>query len=140
MRSACLLLVAAYVAGTAQAFAPSSPLLQTTRNLHRTFAGGFEWDDPDGDAFDQGVENPFKKEDESSEEFKVNAARLLSPRLNGSNLYLVGMMGSGKSAVGQIVAKRAFCVCVCVCCCVVYLSLLQCRNGNLHVHRHRRDY
>jgi shikimate kinase len=32
----------------------------------------------------------------------------LGPRLNGANLYLVGMMGSGKSAVGDVVAKRKF--------------------------------
>lgn len=80
-------------------------------------AGGFEWDDPE-EAFDQGVENPFKKNnaqvvdstnsEDDAAQLKVDPARLLSPRLNGSNLYLVGMMGSGKSSVGQIVAKREY--------------------------------
>lgn len=74
-------------------------------------AGGFEWDDPDAETFDQGVDNPFKNADlmkgkEGEENMKIDPARLLGPRLNGSNLYLVGMMGSGKTAVGNIVAKR----------------------------------
>jgi hypothetical protein len=71
-------------------------------------AGGFEWEDP-VEAFDQGVENPFKNTDggkTSEDGMKIDPARLLGPRLNGSNLYLVGMMGSGKSAVGDIVARR----------------------------------
>lgn len=69
-------------------------------------AGGFEWEDP-GEALDQGVENPFKKTGVMEGEYlKIDPARLLSPRMNGSNLYLIGMMGSGKSAVGKIVAKR----------------------------------
>ena len=37
-------------------------------------------------------------------------ARLLGPRLQGSNLYFIGLMGSGKSAVGDIVARSEFCV------------------------------
>jgi len=74
-------------------------------------AGGFEWDDPDAETFDQGVDNPFKNADlmkgkDGEENMKIDPARLLGPRLNGSNLYLVGMMGSGKTAVGNIVAKR----------------------------------
>eukprot|EP00591_Stephanopyxis_turris_P008566 CAMPEP_0195518054 /NCGR_PEP_ID=MMETSP0794_2-20130614/12062_1 /TAXON_ID=515487 /ORGANISM="Stephanopyxis turris, Strain CCMP 815" /LENGTH=306 /DNA_ID=CAMNT_0040646957 /DNA_START=104 /DNA_END=1024 /DNA_ORIENTATION=- len=69
------------------------------------FAGGFEWDDPE-EALDQGVDNPFNKEDPDEDDLKVDPARLLGPRLQGSNLYFVGMMGSGKSAVGDIVAKR----------------------------------
>lgn len=70
-------------------------------------AGGFEWEDP-VEAFDEGVENPYKNPDliKGDESFKIDPARLLSPRLNGANLYFVGMMGSGKSAVGKIVAKR----------------------------------
>jgi hypothetical protein len=81
------------------------------------YAGGFEWEDP-AEAFDQGVDNPYKNpelnllkdsssviEDEGGE-LKIDPARLLGPRLNGSNLYFVGMMGSGKSAVGDIVARR----------------------------------
>lgn len=70
------------------------------------YAGGFEWEDPE-EAFDQGVENPFKKVDDNDLQ-TIDPARLLSPRLNGSNLYLVGMMGSGKSTVGQILAKREY--------------------------------
>ncbi len=85
------------------------------------FAGGFEWEDP-ADAFDQGVENPFENPElnllidsteksvdnaagEDGEPLKIDPARLLGPRLNGSNLYFVGMMGSGKSAVGDVVAR-----------------------------------
>jgi hypothetical protein len=72
-------------------------------------AGGFEWEDP-GEAFDQGVENPFKKNAALSEEqegnMKIDPARLLGPRLGGTNLYFVGMMGTGKSTVGNIVARR----------------------------------
>lgn len=77
----------------------------TTVVLH---AGGFEYEDP-GEAFDQGVENPFKNPElmvGSEEGMKVDPARLLSPRLNGSNLYLIGMMGTGKSTIGNIVARR----------------------------------
>lgn len=73
------------------------------------YAGGFEWEDPE-EAFDQGVENPFKKEGdadvEDSDGMKIDPARLLGPRLQGCNLYFIGMMGSGKTAVGEIVAKR----------------------------------
>mmetsp|Transcript_3368 Transcript_3368/g.9368 ORF Transcript_3368/g.9368 Transcript_3368/m.9368 type:complete len:285 (-) Transcript_3368:84-938(-) len=77
------------------------------------YAGGFEWEDP-GETFDQGVENPFKNPDlmkgggdgVDHDAMKIDPARLLGPRLGGSNLYLVGMMGSGKSAVGDILARR----------------------------------
>mmetsp|Transcript_9259 Transcript_9259/g.10170 ORF Transcript_9259/g.10170 Transcript_9259/m.10170 type:complete len:290 (+) Transcript_9259:178-1047(+) len=74
-------------------------------------AGGFEWEDP-AEQFDQGVENPFKNldlakgENKDGTEMKIDPARLLGPRLNGSNFYLVGMMGSGKSAVGDYIARR----------------------------------
>lgn len=70
-------------------------------------AGGFEWEDP-SEAFDQGIENPFKSEVlvGSDEKIKSSAGRLLGPRLNGSNVYFVGIMGSGKSAVGDILARR----------------------------------
>lgn len=71
------------------------------------YAGGFEWEDP-GEAFDQGVENPFKNPElmNSAEGLKIDPARLLGPRLSGSNLYLIGMMGCGKSSVGNILARR----------------------------------
>jgi hypothetical protein len=76
--------------------------------IHR-MAGGFEWEDP-AEAFDQAVDNPFKNTDVLVDPqdgmLKIDPARLLAPRMNGSNLYFIGMMGSGKSAVGKIVAKR----------------------------------
>jgi len=77
----------------------SSPLLK---------AGGFEWEDP-AESFDQEVDNPFKNPEISTEsvsDMKIDPARLLGPRMQGSNLYFIGMMGSGKSAVGDNVAKR----------------------------------
>ena len=86
--------------------------LTTISTLQKTsfsvlHAGGFEWEDP-ADAFDQGVDNPFKNPDlvKGDGGMKIDPARLLGPRLQGSNLYLIGMMGSGKSAVGDIVARR----------------------------------
>jgi ABC-type uncharacterized transport system fused permease/ATPase subunit len=85
--------------------------LSLLENLSST-AGNFEWEADDKeneiDFMDQGVNNPYKKADLIDEDgtLKIDPARLLSPRMNGSNLYLVGMMGSGKSAVGKIIAKR----------------------------------
>lgn len=81
-----------------RAFVTRSPVLQ---------AGGFEWEDP-VNAFDQGVDNPYKNTDlmtSSDGGMKIDPARLLSPRLNGANLYFIGMMGSGKTAVGEAVAR-----------------------------------
>ena len=73
-------------------------------------AGGFEWEDPTSDEADPGVENPFKNpallNSDSDGGLKVDPARLLSPRLRGCNLYFIGMMGSGKSTIGDIVARR----------------------------------
>jgi len=85
------------------------PILVKSLSRVALEAGGFEWDDPTDSAFDQGVENPFKNPDLTigeEEGMKIDPARLLGPRLNGSNLYFIGMMGSGKTAVSQIVAKR----------------------------------
>ena len=78
------------------AVAPAAPSLK---------AGGFEYQDDD--QYDS-IENPFKNDSAYDEEgaLKVDAARLLGPRLKGSSVYLVGMMGSGKSAVGNVLAKR----------------------------------
>ncbi len=98
------------------AFTPSSfrpiiathPTSATTVDVSTLYAGGFEWEDP-AEAFDQGVENPFKNPDlmkGEDGEMKIDPARLLGPRLQGTNLYFVGMMGSGKSAVGDVVARR----------------------------------
>ena len=79
-------------------------------------AGGFEWEDPT-EAFDQGVENPYKNPDlmkgegegvDGDAPMKIDPARLLGPRLSGTNLYLIGMMGTGKSSVGDKVARRTF--------------------------------
>lgn len=103
----------------------SLPLLPKTSNCI-LYAGGFEWEDP-AEAFDQGVENPYENPElnllinssasdsatddgsssinEDGEPLKIDPARLLGPRLNGSNLYFVGMMGCGKSAVGDVVAR-----------------------------------
>lgn len=89
-----------------------SPTLPRRSSLVRINAGGFEWEDP-GEVFDQGVENPFKNPDlmkGGEDGMQIDAARLLGPRLNGSNLYLVGMMGTGKSTVGDIIARREFLV------------------------------
>lgn len=72
-------------------------------------AGGFEWENP-VEAFDQGVENPFKNPGlmNSNDGMRIDPARLLGPRLNGANLYFIGMMGSGKTAVGDIVARSKY--------------------------------
>eukprot|EP00977_Amphora_coffeiformis_P014569 scaffold4097_cov166-Amphora_coffeaeformis.AAC.26 len=79
------------------------------RDLRVLNAGGFEWEDP-GETFDQGVDNPFKNPElmQGDEGMKIDPARLLGPRLGGSNLYFVGMMGCGKSAVGDKVARREY--------------------------------
>ena len=73
------------------------------------YAGGFEWEDP---VDDQGVENPFKNpelmNDADGGGMKIDPARLLGPRLQGCNLYFIGMMGTGKSSIGDIVARREF--------------------------------
>eukprot|EP00554_Chaetoceros_debilis_P001763 CAMPEP_0194086024 /NCGR_PEP_ID=MMETSP0149-20130528/19652_1 /TAXON_ID=122233 /ORGANISM="Chaetoceros debilis, Strain MM31A-1" /LENGTH=246 /DNA_ID=CAMNT_0038769027 /DNA_START=153 /DNA_END=893 /DNA_ORIENTATION=- len=70
-------------------------------------AGGFEWEDP-AEVFDQAVENPFKNPDlmKGDGDMKIDPARLLGPRLQGTNLYFIGMMGSGKSAIGDVIARR----------------------------------
>lgn len=103
---------------------PSSCPGMVSRSRHVTVleAGGFEWQDPLSDTYDQGVENPYKnpqllqkssqssssaKEDGSSG-MKIDPARLLGPRLNGVNLYFIGMMGSGKTAVSNLIARRKY--------------------------------
>lgn len=92
------------VVSTSTTTSSSSSSLSKSSTL--LFAGGFEWEDPE-EAFDQGVDNPFKNENvEEDDGMKVDPARLLGPRLQGCNLYFIGMMGSGKTAVGEIVAKR----------------------------------
>ncbi len=109
-------------------------------------AGGFEWEDPI-EAFDQGVENPFKNPElmNSNDGMKIDPARLLGPRLNGANLYLIGMMGSGKTAVGDIVARSK-----CLHTCNDLLSYLYVlvkliltysfRNGHLQFFGHRPNH
>lgn len=121
------LLLVAFLIGTALSFAPSNqrirhaadPRTSPTARAGRSSpvvvlsAGGFDWEDPTSDQADPGVENPFKNPEllkgesaDGEEGLKVDPARLLSPRLRGCNLYFVGMMGSGKSAVGDALARR----------------------------------
>ena len=50
--------------------------------------------------------NPQDGGSDDDNTLKVDPARLLSPRLRGCNLYFIGMMGSGKSAVGDALARR----------------------------------
>jgi hypothetical protein len=73
------------------------------------FAGGFAFEDPEEQNTNVDVENPFKKRDvEDDSLMKIDPARLLGPRLQGTNLYFVGMMGSGKSVVGDLLARRKY--------------------------------
>ena len=113
-----LSLLLALLIGSALSFAPSlinNNKLATVRiqqQSSRLLAGGFEWEDPTSNEADPGVENPYKNPDllqsdgEDGSSLKVDPARLLSPRLRGCNLYFIGMMGSGKSTIGDIVARR----------------------------------
>eukprot|EP00547_Thalassionema_nitzschioides_P008780 CAMPEP_0194227320 /NCGR_PEP_ID=MMETSP0156-20130528/42798_1 /TAXON_ID=33649 /ORGANISM="Thalassionema nitzschioides, Strain L26-B" /LENGTH=273 /DNA_ID=CAMNT_0038959799 /DNA_START=51 /DNA_END=869 /DNA_ORIENTATION=- len=100
----CLFITLLFLSSCVNAFVPS-PKISFAPS--RIYAGGFEWEDPE-DVFDQGVENPFKNPNLMNGEngLKIDPARLLGPRLSGTNLYFIGMMGSGKTAVGNIVAKR----------------------------------
>ena len=104
MKTLSLLLALTSLLQTACAFAPISPRLRSTP-LH---AGGFEWEDPTSELSDPGVDNPYKNPSllDDDNQLKVDPARLLSPRLKGCNVYLVGMMGCGKSAVGDALARR----------------------------------
>ena len=70
------------------------------------YAGGFAWEDPEEQPAD--LENPFTKGSGDDSLLKVDPARLLGPRLQGTNLYFVGIMGSGKSVVGDLLARRKF--------------------------------
>jgi hypothetical protein len=92
-----------------EAFLPSSTTSSRRVAFVRLHAGGFEWEDPQN-AFDQGVDNPFKNPNLTGgpDGMKIDPARLLGPRLSGSNVYLIGMMGSGKTAVGDLMARREF--------------------------------
>ena len=109
---------------TTTATTTSSSLLTPARKYHqRLYAGGFEWIDPteEDNLNDPGVANPYKNPaltsslntdnadsggDKSTPSLVVDPARLLAPRLRGCNIYLIGMMGSGKSAVGDAIARR----------------------------------
>eukprot|EP00590_Aulacoseira_subarctica_P010223 CAMPEP_0172425720 /NCGR_PEP_ID=MMETSP1064-20121228/33654_1 /TAXON_ID=202472 /ORGANISM="Aulacoseira subarctica , Strain CCAP 1002/5" /LENGTH=270 /DNA_ID=CAMNT_0013168849 /DNA_START=81 /DNA_END=890 /DNA_ORIENTATION=- len=72
--------------------------------LTTIYAGGFAWEDPEEQQAD--LENPFNKGSGDDSLLKVDPARLLGPRLQGTNLYFVGIMGSGKSVVGDLLARR----------------------------------
>ena len=63
--------------------------------------GGFEYQPPDS-----APSNPYSSGEKDGEPKTADAARLLAPRLGGTNLYLVGLMGSGKTAVGSSLALR----------------------------------
>lgn len=84
----------------------SDMVIKKSRNYSVLCAGGFEYQE-DEDGFDS-IENPYKKDSSFDDDgtLKLDAARLLGPRLKGSSVYLVGMMGSGKSSVGNFLAKR----------------------------------
>jgi len=102
-----LALSVAFLLGTALSFAPSSPSLSNrhaalrsiptaTRSTTIVFsARGFDIGNPF---------NPFKNPD-ILKNGDADPARLLAPRIRGCNLYLIGMMGSGKSAVGKTLAS-----------------------------------
>jgi shikimate kinase len=98
-----LAIIAMMMVGQSMAFAPAPVRLVRPVVLK---AGGFEWEDPT-EQFDQGVDNPFKNPElmDKEDDLKVDPFRLLGPRLNGSNLYFIGMMGCGKTAVGDLVAR-----------------------------------
>jgi hypothetical protein len=118
------------VTTTVQAFAPTrQSFLPRARTIQD--AGGFEWEDPVV-ALELHVDNPFKNSEllNSSDGMKIDPARLLSPRLAGSNIYLIGMMGCGKSSVGDIVARRTFQ------CCVSFILKLLARETLLPVLTH----
>mmetsp|Transcript_31150 Transcript_31150/g.29996 ORF Transcript_31150/g.29996 Transcript_31150/m.29996 type:complete len:277 (-) Transcript_31150:193-1023(-) len=108
MKIALFLLIGVSAVCDTRAFTVVTSRVSVTSRSSSLFAGGFEWEDP-AEQFDQGVENPFKNPElmkDAEGNMKIDAARLLGPRLQGSNLYLIGMMGSGKTAVGDIVARR----------------------------------
>jgi shikimate kinase len=92
------------------AFLTPHKLSSPPHKLSPLQAGGFEWEDPTSEYSDPGIENPYKNpallSSPDSTELKIDAARLLSPRLRGCNIYLIGMMGCGKSAVGDAIARR----------------------------------
>jgi shikimate kinase len=112
MKTTTLLLILNAI-GHTSAFSPlaANPAVARRSAAFKTTtlkAGGFEWEDP-AEEFDQGVENPFKNPElmrNEEGELKIDPARLLGPRLSGTNLYFIGMMGSGKSSVGDVVARR----------------------------------
>lgn len=113
------LILVAFLIGTVRSFAPSPlhhrhhALKTQTQSTVVLSAGGFEWEDPTSEQADPGVENPYKNPEllksdgeNDDESLKVDPARLLSPRLRGCNLYFIGMMGSGKTAIGDNLARR----------------------------------
>ncbi len=89
------------------------PKVVVNRKCIRVFAGGFAFEDPEEQ--NNEVANPFKKLGGSGDDdslMKIDPARLLGPRLQGTNLYFVGMMGSGKSVIGDLLARSKFLSCI----------------------------
>ena len=139
MRSIQTITLITLFLGQANAFAPTTV---QRKSLVIQNAGGFEWEDPT-ESFDQGVENPFKNPElmNSEDGLKIDPFRLLGPRLSGVNLYFVGMMGSGKTAVGDIVARRKSRIVstypfIGVVLQLTLFEMLVVRNGNLQLSRH----
>lgn len=101
------------VSGSKILVGKQSPKVGVNRKNIRVFAGGFAFEDPDEQNND--VANPFKKLGGSGDDdslMKIDPARLLGPRLQGTNLYFVGMMGSGKSVIGDLLARSKFPSCI----------------------------
>lgn len=94
------LLLLAFLAGTALSFAPTQQLHRRGQVHQSTVVLSAGSD----------AENPFKSPDflksKDGAKADVDPGLLLSLRLNGCNLFFIGMMGCGKSAVGKTLARR----------------------------------
>lgn len=143
-KNLAVILAAMMLVTGSQAFCPPEIATSIRPTTTKLMAGGFEWEDPT-EQFDQGVENPYKNPElmNGEEGMKVDPARLLGPRLSGTNLYFVGMMGCGKSSVGDVVARskktlnwkllEVLKTCMCL---IKSLSCDTQRNGNVQLFGH----